>query len=650
MSLLHCSVPEPKDGPRRYLIFGANGFIGTELVKLLKEAQQTVIVGSRITNELDAESMIRAIRPDRVVCSVGLTHVTDHGTIDELEDPEMFSRMLLANFYVPIWLAHICTKYEIPMLYMGTGCIYEYKGLTHSIDGLPFTEQDAPNFFGSSYSRVKAQTDFAIAKYPYVINARIRMPIADYESPRDLLCKLHRYEKIYDVPNSMTVLSNVLPILVGLLHAFDLTKGGTYNAVNTGPMRLLDALRLYEQNMWPNKVFHHTSVASEDQLQLKSRRSNNALDSEKLQTAYLTLDETTRKQFHIQPLMPVGEAVLSAIRKRVPKRVLITGGYGFIGSHFVETLMKDPTVECIVNVDMLDTCSSLFNVADVNLEKDYIFFQWDLASNGIEDKLANVMSLHQITHVVHFAAKTHVDASFDGTMALEYTRTNVLGTHKLLEATRRHLVTCPQFQCFLHMSTDEVYGETIDFEAHESSLLNPTNPYAATKAAAEFLVRAYGLSFGLPWKMVRCNNVYGPRQFPEKVIPKFITQALDGEPLTLHGTGETKRMFIHVSDVCQAVKVVMTEGRLGEIYNIASNAELSISQLAQTISEFMESKGKHVVVQNVADRPFNDARYAINDAKLRCLGWEPRVPFEEGLLRLMESMTYEAEVDEAQKN
>jgi dTDP-glucose 4,6-dehydratase len=626
----------------RYLVFGAQGFIGSHISKYLTRANQIVFEGPKGVKSIeDIFHAIHLFRPDRVVCSIGRTHLSTKGTIDELEGPEQWPDMVLANQLVPVWMAQATQELRIPMLYIGTGCIYEYHGLTHGVGGLPFTEMDTPNFFGSAYSRIKGLTDQLMITFPNVINARIRMPITDTNGPRDFISKIKSYKRIYSVPNSMTVLPNVLPILLCLLHEGRFF--GAFNAVNIGPMSHVEVLEAYDSIVSPNMSTNYDLVTSELELGLQSKRSNNHLNSEKLWRAWSELSEHTVKLFQAKALLPLKQAIMEIAHARKPKKMLITGGLGFIGSHFIESLLDDENVEAIYNVDAFDigACESNVDLTKIPKHIEYQWLKFDISSPRFETHMQAFMLQKEITHIVHFAAKTHVDTSFDGTQALAYTETNVLGTHKLIEATRRYMQIMPDmFVCFLHVSTDEVYGETVDQEAHENSLLNPTNPYAATKAAAEFIVKAYGTSFKFPWKMVRCNNVYGAHQYHDKVIPKFIQQALSGGPLTLHGDGSAKRMFVHESDVCTAIKTILKDGSFFEVYNVGSNFEISMYQLALLIIQFVKAKSKEpkeIPIQFVADRPFNDSRYAVNDAKLRNLGWEPTKDFQEQLSKLVEA-------------
>lgn len=311
--------------------------------------------------------------------------------------------------------------------------------------------------------------------------------------------------------------------------------------------------------------------------------------------------------------------------------ILVTGGCGFIGSNFINYILKkDPTVK-IFNIDCLNYCA---NVSNVNSHSNYKFIKGNITS---KDLVLHILNEYSIDAIIHFAAQSHVDNSFDN--SLQYTTDNVMGTHVLLQASKEY----GKIKKFLHFSTDEVYGE-VDLEhpgCHEKSLLNPTNPYAATKAAAEFLVRSYYHSFNLPVVIVRCNNVYGPNQYPEKLIPKFIKLLREGKLLTIHGNGSTRRNFIWAEDVSSATELIFHNGVLNEVYNIGTKQEYSVMDVATLLIERMTEDrtiNNHVIF--VEDRPFNDFRYSVDTTLLKSLGWEEKYTnFIENIESLIETAT-----------
>jgi dTDP-glucose 4,6-dehydratase len=268
----------------------------------------------------------------------------------------------------------------------------------------------------------------------------------------------------------------------------------------------------------------------------------------------------------------------------------------------------------------------------VDRSANYSFIKGSICDYNL---VAYLIKEHQIDHVIHFAAQSHVDQSF--LEPLKYTRDNVVGTHTLLEAVR--LSGRLDEIVFLHISTDEVYGESVESDCKtETHILSPTNPYAATKAAAEMLVNAYKHSFGLKAIITRSNNVYGPNQYPEKLIPKFIQLLKKGKPVTIHGDGSSRRSFIYVGDLVQTFELILQKGKIGEIYNIGSTEEYTVKEIAERLIHLIypnDSVDKWTV--RVPDRPFNDCRYFIDDQKVRGLGYVPMFKdFNKNLRMLIE--------------
>ena len=308
-------------------------------------------------------------------------------------------------------------------------------------------------------------------------------------------------------------------------------------------------------------------------------------------------------------------------------KLLVTGGCGFIGSGFCRRLIKQHPYLTVVNVDCLYPCSTVAD--DLTTSRgNYTFRKADIKKGA---ELKEILSEFSIDTVIHFAAQSHVDTSFTNPML--YTQDNVIGTHTLLEACRAH----GKIVRFIHISTDEVYGENIDKVFTENSLLKPTNPYAASKASAEMLVHSYLHSYNLPAIVIRSNNVYGPGQYPEKVVPKFIFQLLNNEKLTLQGSGHQLRSFLYVEDIVDAVLCVLFQGEIGKIYNISSKDEISILDLARFLLEDLKP-GEKVEdwIRFVEDRNFNDKRYWIQCEPLKELGWTQQWSLEEGLKKTVE--------------
>ena len=300
--------------------------------------------------------------------------------------------------------------------------------------------------------------------------------------------------------------------------------------------------------------------------------------------------------------------------------ILVTGGSGFCASHLVDSLIEQGNF--VVNIDKLDYCS--FDNT-TNIEGKYKFIQGNICNT---EMITFILNEYSIQAVFHLAAQTHVDNSFFN--STQFTQDNIVGTHNLLECCRAYR----KIEKFIHMSTDEVYGEVKkdEEEKTETSLLKPTNPYSATKASAELLAASYYKSFKLPIIIIRCNNMYGPRQYPEKVVPAFIYNLLNGDKCYIQGSGNTERHFIYVQDVVDALILIHEKGEINEIYNISNDYYLDIKSLA--ILLIKKLKNSNIIdehIEYIKDRNFNDFRYLINSDKLEELGWKPHVNFEDGL-------------------
>ncbi len=303
------------------------------------------------------------------------------------------------------------------------------------------------------------------------------------------------------------------------------------------------------------------------------------------------------------------------------KNVLITGVAGFIASNLACYLVKKYPNYFFLGIDKISYCSNVKNFEEIIHFDNFKFIKADFTNLEFMDY---IFSEYRIDTVLHLGAYTHVDMSFGNSII--YTQNNVLGTHVLLETAKKYKI-----KRFVNMSTDEVYGSQ-ETESNEETLLRPTNPYSSTKGAAEHITRSYFHSFKLPIIIVRGNNVIGPKQYPEKLLGKFILKLLRDEPLTIQGSGEQKRSFLYVDDVCKALDIILHKGVIGETYNIGCNTEYSVLEVAdKLIAHF--GKGEIVFIE---DRAFNDQRYFISCDKIEALGWKQEVFFEEALLKTIE--------------
>jgi dTDP-glucose 4,6-dehydratase len=300
-----------------------------------------------------------------------------------------------------------------------------------------------------------------------------------------------------------------------------------------------------------------------------------------------------------------------------PRSVLITGVAGFIPSNVACYLVnKYPQVK-FVGIDKMSYCSDKRNIEEILSSPNFTFEVVDICD---KDSIERLWGEHSFDTVLNFAAYTHVDLSF--ICPLIYTKNNILGTHILLETARTKGI-----ERFIHVSTDEVYGSSTELHSEDSKLA-PTNPYSASKAGAELLVQSYITSFRFPAIITRGNNVYGPKQYPEKVIPKFILRLFQGLRCQIQGSGEQSRSFLYVEDVAEAFDIILHKGEIG-IYNIGSDEECNILNLAKLLNR--EILGEDGEVEHVEDRAFNDIEYNIDYSKLKALGWNKKTSLEEGL-------------------
>lgn len=321
--------------------------------------------------------------------------------------------------------------------------------------------------------------------------------------------------------------------------------------------------------------------------------------------------------------------------------ILVTGGAGFIGSNFVLDWLRE-TGEPVVNLDKLTYAGNLENLAGLRNDVRHDFVQGDINDAAL---LAELMKRHAPRAIVHFAAESHVDRSIHG--PAEFIQTNINGTFTLLEAARAHWSALggearAAFR-FLHVSTDEVYGSLgMDDPAFaETHPYQPNSPYSASKAASDHLVRAYHHTYGLPTLTTNCSNNYGPYQFPEKLIPLILLNAIGGKPLPIYGDGLNVRDWLYVGDHCSAIRAVLAKGRPGEVYNIGGRAEMTNLAVVKTLCALLDTlhPGSPVtphekLITYVKDRPGHDRRYAMNADKLeRELGWRPAESFESGIER-----------------
>ncbi len=316
------------------------------------------------------------------------------------------------------------------------------------------------------------------------------------------------------------------------------------------------------------------------------------------------------------------------------KNILVTGGAGFIGSNFIHHMMKHYPNLCINNLDALTYAGNMDNLEGIEgLDGSRL---WTLKNNICDNfSIEEAVDTIHCDTIVHFAAETHVDRSIDAPDV--FMKTNVMGTFELLEVAREHGIR------FHHVSTDEVYGSLSPSEAPwtEDSPYAPNSPYSASKAASDHLVRSYGHTYGLPYTITNCSNNYGPRQFPEKLIPLTIKNALEGKPIPVYGDGLQIRDWIYVEDHCEAIRLVLESGKLGETYNIGCGNQPTNIHIVTSICEILDElmpnnirRSHKELIRYVDDRHGHDRRYAIDSTKIRKEhGWQPKTSLQEGLMK-----------------
>lgn len=331
------------------------------------------------------------------------------------------------------------------------------------------------------------------------------------------------------------------------------------------------------------------------------------------------------------------------------KNILVTGGCGFIASNFLNYMVKKYFQYNFINLDALYYSANETNILkSIKQKNNYCFIKGSIQNQELID---HILHKHKIDTIIHFAAQSHINNYFSN--PIQYTQDNIVGTHILLEAVRKY----GKIKKFIHVSTDEVYGESILKETDiksEKSKLNPINPYAATKVSAEMIVTSYVYSYQLPIIITRGNNVYGPRQYPEKLIPMFINLLLENRKCTIHGQGLTERSFLYVDDVCRAFECILFKGKIGEIYNIGTNFEYSVMEIARRLimmihkTKLQKPREMEKYLEYIEDRKYKDKRYNISFNKLLSLGWKQQIFIEEGLRRTIDYYQKKFEIKQNQ--
>ncbi|CAF0936892.1 unnamed protein product [Adineta steineri] len=484
---------------------------------------------------------------------------------------------------------------------------------------LTFTTENKLTDPNSSINIVQNATDELIKLYSHIINVKLFTPISDEDLKEDiLLTKLKSlWEHNPEEYHHITILSDVLPILLAILHDGKIT--GQIDVCNKGTISLKCFEQLISKQVKKDLTIHPNNI-NEDLIDNFEKWNKQMISPE------------TRHLYQASFIVPNAEESLHQylqqksiqLSQNKSKIILVTGGCGFIGSTFINHWLETYSEDRIINIDRLDPVSNLKNVQN-STSSNYSLIVADINNKDI---VLHLMKQYNITHIVHFAVQAHLDNTFGNSVT--FTESNVYGTHSVLEAARIY----GKIQKFIHISTDEVYGETAAGSYQETNLLNPLNPYAATIAAAEFLVKSYGESFKLLYCIVRLSNVYGPRQHFEKIIPAFINNLLKGEKLKIHGDGSQTRLYIYVEDVIRAIETILHKGKTRTIYNIGGENELSVIDIAKKLLKKLQpDKIPNDVITYDEGRAFTEKRYSTTSTSgaIKSLGWKTNVSFDEGL-------------------
>jgi dTDP-glucose 4,6-dehydratase len=621
----------------RVLVYGSKGWIGGQFIEVLQNKNVDYIcANSRVDDVEGVKNEIDIVSPTHVVSFIGRTHgkigEKEYTTIDYLEQEGKLVENIKDNLFSPLVLANICMQKNIHFTYLGTGCIFKFdEEHPFGKEENGFNEESLPNFFGSSYSVVKGFTDRLMNFYSNsVLNLRIRMPITGKYNARNFITKITKYEKVCSVPNSMTVLPELLPMVLDMM-VNKIT--GTMNLTNSGLISHNEILEMYKEIVDPNFTWKNFSQEEQRKI-LAADRSNNYLDTTRLEKLYpnvnnirTAIENCLREYKNTIPDISKNNVIQDCNDKI---NLLVTGGCGFIGSNFINYYFPLEKVNKLVNIDAMYYCANENNInEDIRKSDRYFLEKGNLCDTKLVEETINRYS---ITHVIHFAAQSHVQNSFED--SIKFTHDNILGTHVLLEVCRKY----GKINKFIHVSTDEVYGESMNSiqekQKTEHSILCPTNPYAATKAGAELIAQSYNHSYKMPIIITRGNNVYGPNQYPEKLIPLFIKLLNENKKVTIQGKGTSVRAFLHAYDTARAFETILDKGEVGEIYNIGcdENMEYSVMEIAKIlIKKIKNTEDYDKWIEFVEDRLFNDQRYYISNTKLKNLGWDITVDLLTGL-------------------
>lgn len=423
-------------------------------------------------------------------------------------------------------------------------------------------------------------------------------------------------KKVFTISDHRNIafLHDILPIAIDMIR---MKKTGQFELCNPTPLSMKVALQLANE-------FEFDMAIDNEFEKVEENKPQHVFDTTRLESEYFILPSYQAFQRCLKRIRKQS-VIYHKVNLEKECSILVTGGFGFIGSNLIHYLFHHFPKTIITNIDRLDYCSREEHVEMLLKSERFVNFKIDLSDTKA---VFEIIKERKIDYVFHLAAQSHVDNSFNN--SLQFSKDNVYATHSLLEACKDY----GKIKRFIHISTDEIYGETLQMEPFSETVLpNPTNPYAATKVGAEFIAKSYYHCFELPVIIIRGNNVYGPRQYPEKMIPRFISLLLNNEPCTIAGNGLMKRNFVHVTDVCSALCTVLSKGTVDEIYNIGDDDEKSVLDVALLLIDLIKKNPSNPsdYYNFVKDRYYNDFRYSIDTTKIRRLGWRPKMDLMIGL-------------------
>lgn len=597
----------------KVLIYGHDGWIGKQFFEIISKKHQCIKGKSRVDSEKDVCKELEQHKPSHVISFIGRTHGIIEGneytTIDYLEKEGKLVENIRDNLYSPFVLAMLCTERNIHYTYLGTGCIFEYDDnhpFGKELDG--FSESSLPNFFGSSYSIVKGFTDRMMHLFKdNILNLRIRMPITNSQNKRNFITKIISYEKICSIPNSMTVLPELLPYVIDLM---ELKYTGTLNFTNPGLISHNEILNMYREIVNPNFTWSNFTIKEQEEI-LDSKRSNNFL-------------ETTKLQILFPNIKNIKDSVRDCLvkYKNCPenKNILVTGGSEFIASSFINSYFEKNSNDIIINIDAIQSDNHENIKKKVQESSRYHFFNEKLEKKKF---IRQILYKYNITHVLHFTSQFHE------------AKENILGTHVLLEECQKY----NQIQKFIHVSTDTPSINTISTDQKITKIQYLQNPFSARNISAEMISMSYFDFYKMPIIIANTNSVFGEYKYSENIIAKFITELLKNNKMTIYGDGHSAYSFLHINDVVEAFEIILEKGTIGKIYNISAdkNMKYSILEIATILTGMIHPK-KNVkqFVEFIENKTFKEETCHIPNDNLKSLGWNIKKEFYEGIREVIQ--------------